>query len=58
MERFVELVVAGGLATVTGLWVTRLTAALSTPWLAGAALAGLGVFALGAGIAREVSPDW
>jgi len=58
MERFVELVVAGGLATVAGLWVTRLTATLSTPWLVGAALAGLGLLALGAGIAREVSPDW
>ncbi|MBV0901964.1 hypothetical protein [Haloarcula salina] len=58
MERFVELVVAGGLATVAGLWVTRLAASRSSLWLAGAALAGLGLLALGAGIAREVSPAW
>lgn len=58
MERFVELVVAGGLATVAGLWVTRLTATHSTPWLAGVALAVLGLAGLGAGIAREVVPDW
>ncbi|EMA09086.1 hypothetical protein SAMN05443574_114117 [Haloarcula vallismortis] len=58
MERFVELVVAGGLALVAGLWTVRLAAAFSALWLGGVALALLGVAALGVGIARELSPNW
>jgi len=58
MERFVELVVAGGLALVVGLWTVRLAASHSPGWLGGAALALLGLVALGVGIGRELSPDW
>ncbi|MGB9953032.1 MULTISPECIES: hypothetical protein [unclassified Haloarcula] len=55
MERFVKLVVAGGLALVAGLWTVRLTASLSALWLGGVALAVLGLVALGVGIGRELS---
>ncbi|MFB6223741.1 MAG: hypothetical protein ABEH86_08745 [Haloarcula sp.] len=58
MERFVKLVVAGGLALVTGLWMTRFAVSLSEIWLGGVALAFLGLAALGVGIGRELSPDW
>lgn len=56
MERFVGLIVAGGLALIAGLWVVALFAAWSGVWLAGAALAGLGTVGLAAGIASEVEP--
>lgn len=55
MERFVQYVVAGGLALVTGLWATSLSSETSMPWLLGVALAILGTGALSAGIWREVS---
>ncbi|MEF8828402.1 MAG: hypothetical protein V5A49_05175 [Haloarcula sp.] len=58
MERFVELVVAGGLALVVGLWTVRLAASFSAVWLGGVALVLLGLAALGVGIGRELSPDW
>jgi hypothetical protein len=58
MERFVELVVTGGLALVVGLWTVRLAAPRSAVWLAGVALALLGLAGLGVGIGRELSPDW
>jgi len=58
MERFVKLVVAGGLALMAGLWMVRLRPSLSPGWLGGAALALLGLVALGVGIGRELSPDW
>lgn len=55
MERFVQYVVAGGLAMVVGLWVLELTATLSAPWFVGALVAlGGAVLAL-AGIYRELS---
>ncbi len=54
VERFVVLLVAGGLALVAGLWSTTLLEAGSRPWLAGLALVGLGVVALAAGIHSEV----
>ena len=55
MERFVQFVVAGGIAMVVGLWVVELTATSSAPWFVGV-LAALGgaVLAL-AGIYRELS---
>ena len=56
MERFVTLVVAGGLALVAGLWTLRLSAGWSTPWLLGAALAVAGLAALAVGIGRELEP--
>jgi hypothetical protein len=58
MERFVKLVVAGGLALVAGLWAVRLPPSFSPSWLGGAALAFLGLVVLGVGIGRELSPDW
>ncbi|MDS0223210.1 hypothetical protein NDI54_17845 [Haloarcula sp. S1AR25-5A] len=58
MERFVTLVVAGGLALVAGLWAVRLAATLSAGWLGGVALTFLGLAALGVGIGRELSTDW
>ncbi|WP_336339573.1 hypothetical protein [Haloarcula brevis] len=58
MERFVELVVTGGMALVAGLWTVRLAAPQSAVWLGGVALALLGLAALGVGIGRELSPDW
>ncbi|MDT3436462.1 hypothetical protein [Haloarcula sp. 1CSR25-25] len=57
MERFVELVVAGGIALVVGLWTVRLAASRSAVWLGGVAVALLGLVALGVGIRRELSPD-
>lgn len=53
-ERFVRLIVGGGVALVAGLWVAALSNAWSPPWLLGAALALLGTGALAAGIRREL----
>lgn len=50
-----QYVVAGGLVLLAGLWVTALAGSGSGPWLAGAALAALGVGGLLAGIRRELS---
>lgn len=54
MERFVQLIVAGGIALVAGLWLVRLLEAWSPPWLAGATLVVLGVLGLASGIRSEV----
>ena len=54
VERFVRLIVGGGLALVAGLWVATLSAVPSPPWLFGAALALLGTAALAAGINHEL----
>lgn len=54
MERFVRLVVAGGLALVAGLWVASAFAAPSPPWLAGVALALAGVGGLASGIRTRI----
>ena len=56
MERFVQFVVAGGLALVAGLWAIRLSGRWSPPWVAGAAIGTLGVVALAVGIGRELEP--
>lgn len=53
-ERFVQLVVGGGLALVAGLWVVTLTAPASLAWLAGLFLVALGVVGLAAGIWTEL----
>lgn len=53
MERFVELVTAGGLALVAGLWIAEL-AAESSLRLLGIALALAGLVGLAAGIRDEL----
>ena len=53
-ERFVRLVVAGGLALVAGLWVAALSTAWSPLWSLGVVLALLGVGGLAAGIRSEL----
>lgn len=58
MERFVQVVLAGGVALLAGLWTVRLTGAWSPAWLAGVALATIGVAGLAVGIGRELDvPD-
>lgn len=57
MERFAQLVAGGGLALLAGLWGLRLTAAFSPAWLGGAALVGVGVGGLAAGIGWELELD-
>lgn len=54
MERFVQLVVAGGLALVAGLWTVTLVEPRSGPGLAGVALVVAGVAGLAAGILVEL----
>lgn len=54
MERFAQLIVAGGLALVAGLWLVELLDRGSPPWLAGVTLAAAGALALGAGIHSEI----
>jgi putative flippase GtrA len=54
VERFVQLVVAGGLALLSGLWLTALFAVATPGWTLGVALALAGVAGLAAGIAREL----
>lgn len=54
MERFVQLIVAGGVALVAGLWIVALFDPWSTVWLAGVALSLLGVGSLFAGITSEI----
>lgn len=55
MEWFVRYVVAGGIALVAGLWAAAWFATGSGPWLAGVALAALGLVGLATGIGRELS---
>ncbi|GAB3670711.1 hypothetical protein [Halopiger thermotolerans] len=55
MERFVELIVAGGLALVAGLWLAALFEGRSGPWLGGVGLAVLGTVAVFAGICSELT---
>jgi uncharacterized membrane protein HdeD (DUF308 family) len=54
MERFVTLVVAGGLALVAGLWTLHLSARWTPAWLVGVSLVVAGVAGLAAGIWREL----
>jgi hypothetical protein len=56
MERFVRLIVAGGIALVGGLWFVAVFEPWSIAWAAGAALAVLGTGGLVAGIASEIDP--
>lgn len=54
MERFVQLLVAGGLALLAGLWTLRVAGAWSPSWLAGAVLVVVGVAGLAVGIGSEL----
>jgi hypothetical protein len=54
MERFAQLVVAGGLLAVAGLWGAELAAPASGVWLAAVTLAAIGCAAVLAGIWREL----
>lgn len=55
MERFVRLIVVGGIGLITGLWLVTLSGTWSVPWLLGAALVLLGVGGLGGGIQSEIN---
>jgi hypothetical protein len=54
MERFVRLIVAGGVALVAGLWAAALFDPWSVAWLIGVGLAVIGIGGLSAGIASEI----
>lgn len=54
MERFVRLIVVGGVVLVGGLWLVALLETRSTAWLAGVVLVLLGTASLAAGIASEI----
>lgn len=54
MERFVRLIVGGGIALVAGLWIATLAGTGSGPWLLGVALVVVGVGALAGGIWWEI----
>lgn len=56
MERFVRLVVAGGLALVAGLWVAALTTPSSLPWLGGVGLTVAGLAGLTVGVESQL--EW
>lgn len=53
-ERFVRLIVGGGIALVAGLWAATLSGSWSVVWLFGVALVLLGLGGLTAGIWSEV----
>ena len=53
-ERFVRLIVGGGVALVAGLWAVTLSGPWSVGWLLGVALALLGLGSLAAGIRSEI----
>jgi small-conductance mechanosensitive channel len=57
MERFARAIVASGVALLAGLWVVTLSATASPAWLAGAALAAVGVGGLAAGIWMELDVE-
>lgn len=54
VERFVRLIVAGGVAFVAGLWIVTLFEAWSGPWIGGVAFVLLGGASLLAGIGSEI----
>lgn len=53
-EGFVRLIVGGGIALVSGLWIATLSATGSLSWVVGSALVLVGVGGLGAGIWSEI----
>ncbi|WP_336363658.1 hypothetical protein [Halalkalicoccus salilacus] len=54
VERFVWLIVGGGIALIAGLWLVAFFDAWSIAWLAGAGLALLGAGSLGGGIDSRI----
>lgn len=54
VERFVRLIVGGGVALVAGLWSLALFDAWSVAWLAGAGLVLLGTGCLAGGIRSRI----
>lgn len=54
MERFVRLIVGGGLALVAGLWLVTVLEEGTPAWLGGVGLVVVGVAALAVGIWSEV----
>lgn len=50
MERFVQLIVGGGITLLAGLWALTLSEPWSVPWSLGLLAALLGTAALGGGI--------
>jgi len=55
MERFVMLLVAGGLALVAGLWLATLGDGGTAAWVSGVILAALGSLSLAAGMGQEIA---
>lgn len=55
IERFVQLILGGGLGLVAGLWIVELMPRDSGIWLLGILLAFLGAIAILAGIASELN---
>ncbi|MFC6767781.1 hypothetical protein [Natrinema soli] len=56
MERFVRLIVAGGVVLVGACWLVAVVDAWSVAWIGGIILALLGTAAVFAGIASELEP--
>ena len=54
IERFVQLIVGGGVALVAGLWMATLARAWSSLWLLGLLVVVLGVGGLAGGIWSQV----
>lgn len=54
MERFVQLIVVGGIALVAGLWLVALLERGSIAWVVGVGLALAGTASVVAGIGREL----
>ncbi|QSX00264.1 hypothetical protein [Haloterrigena alkaliphila] len=57
MERFVRLIVAGGVVLVGAFWLVALFEWGSTPWVVGIALAALGFLGVMVGICSELESD-
>ncbi|SDR34775.1 hypothetical protein [Natronobacterium texcoconense] len=57
MERFVQAIVAGGIALVAGLWLVELFEWWSLAWLAGVVLAVVGTGSVFAGIFSELESE-
>ena len=55
MERSIQLLVAGGIALVAGLWVLHLVPTATAGWSVGAALALSGALAIAVGIASDLT---
>ncbi|MFC7043119.1 hypothetical protein [Halonotius sp. GCM10025705] len=54
MERFVQFIVAGGLALLAGLWGSQIADPSSQAWLGSVAVAVGGVLALAVGINSQL----